>query len=623
MPGRLPSSVSPGASRLAAAETFGPSGHGTGSQSVAADGALGDGEPSRCLSPNEIVEYLAPSESEPVLARVSRHIAACERCRGRVQHVDDEVLDYIEGRCSPAQLARIDLHLDDCVPCRELVHCVIGSLETSHPSASAADGSDWITTFAPRTVVNNRYVVRRFLGRGGMGEVYEAFDQLMGTRIALKTVLCTSADQPRSARQLKAEVLHAQRVGHPHVCRINELQEHRDDSSHWCVPFFTMEFIDGERLGERIRRSELALDEVQVIAVQLLEGLNAAHCRGVLHLDFKSDNVMLRSGGGPDAVIMDFGLSRVLDNEARLHTSERHQIAGTLPYMALEQLECKDDLGPAADVYAFGVVLYEMLTKTFPFRVSSLAGLLLEQLKERPSPPSLHRSGLSPALDRFVLECLSTDRRRRFADAGRALAALRAVGAWELEPKKARGRRKRWPVPWAIAACVAAVGTLASHTHGPLSVAAPVPLRGESGARVLQRTEGLSPGSTPGEPARIEPTSSAPPPAPPEVRRSPLQDRAVPAVQRESSGAVSAQSERSERPSRSGSRGAESRPSPSRSRPPSHATFPDLTAPAPSADPAVAGASSTAPGAPTPNEPGGWRPTRFPRQLAPPAAQEP
>jgi len=364
---------------------------------------------------------------------------------------DDAILQYRQGEMSALQLEGLDRHLDRCAKCRELVELVIAD------DSLADSSSPHITTFQPGFVAAGRYEIEQFVGRGGMGEVYAATDQMTGRRVALKTVLCTATDDARAIRKLLDEVVNAQRVAHPHVFKIYDLHEHRDDLR-GRVPFFTMEFIEGQSLRARLKRERMVpIAEARTLARQLLSGLSAAHVKGVLHLDFKVDNVMLRQLNG-EAVIMDFGLSRASDVQSRLHTSERLQGAGTLPYMSLEQLECRADLGPASDVYSFGVVLYEMLTGRLPFRAHTFRAILLAQLRERPAPPSQYLA-VSPELEAFVLKCLARAPADRYADAAQALAALEGIASWERRSPSARQRRGRWLVLGLLlgAVCVALV----------------------------------------------------------------------------------------------------------------------------------------------------------------------
>lgn len=373
---------------------------------------------------------------------------------------EDTVLAYCAGKCSEATLQKIDPHLDACDRCQQLVLLYNEQDDASDNVEQEEAHSNWPKAFARGDVVNARYEIRRFIGRGGMGEVYEAHDRLMDARIALKTIIPTVNDRQRAVRKLTEEVRNALRVGHPNVCRINELQEHREEGgSEPAVPFFTMEFIEGERLGQRLERGAVGLQQAQRIAIQLLEGLRAAHDRGVLHLDFKCDNVMLRnnSDGDLDAVIMDFGLSKALEESPHERTSERLQWAGTLPYMSVEQLDCRGDVGPTADIYAFGVVLYKLLTGRLPHVAESLSSMLIRQLNDTPQAPSHYCPEVAPALDRFVLRCLDKIPSLRFSNAAEALEKLGSIGSWQAEPRR---RRLLRAVP--SVATVAAIVTLMS-----------------------------------------------------------------------------------------------------------------------------------------------------------------
>lgn len=579
-----------------------------------------------CLARDEVVPYLGRGCPRELRARVEGHVAGCSACARWVRHIGDEVLEYIGGQLSEDELARMDAHLDACSACRDLVHHVVqGMAQSFH--GEGHDASDPGTTFLPGNVVNGRYMVLRFVGRGGMGEVYEAFDQLMDRRIALKTVLCTVADRPRAARRFKEEVRNAQRVGHRHVCRINDLQEHREAIFGPSLPFFTMEFIEGDRLGNRLAEGPLPIDDARVIALQLLGGLEAAHARGVLHLDFKSDNVMLRRDSEPpEAVIMDFGLSRVLGKESRLRTSDRRQFAGTLPYMSVEQLECRDVLGPATDVYAFGVVLYEMLTRALPFDGESLGAVLLKQLKERPRPPSHHVRELSPALDHFVLKCLHSNPRQRYADAGEALLALQGLRSWTRPPLAARLQQT---LPWVAGAIGIAIVALSS----------------------IPRAEPPAPaGEAPAEPAEARAPEPDPPPSAPESTSSPLlpaqatvpgnSTRAAstlaastptpPLEERPTLPAAASRAARSSRRPQSAATSAALPPplpvgdNPTPARPVAEGAITD-SAPVSSASASASRAPDTPPGAAPASRANGamegpWRPTRVPKRLSPPVA---
>src|SRR6478736_266415 len=339
---------------------------------------------------------------------------------------DDEIAAFAQGQLSQAERLRIEQHMDGCEACAALLDEVMRGLNTTLPSAVADPGTDWATTFSRGALVADRYEVRRFIARGGMGEVYEAYDRQLQERVALKTVSSSASDSPRAIRDLKAEVQLARRVTHAHVCRIYDLGTHTLKNG-GVVHFLTMEFVEGETLGQILRaRGALTLDRCDQFARGLLQGLAAAHAAGILHRDFKSDNVMVRrnDGGRLTPVILDFGLARHLDERSRARSSGQTMV-GTLAYMAPEQVEGAP-LSKATDIYAFGVVWFEMLTGKLPFANSPQRGAL-ERLTKPPNAPSVLNREVPRMVDAAVLRCLARSPTQRFQTAQGVLDALDAT----------------------------------------------------------------------------------------------------------------------------------------------------------------------------------------------------
>ncbi|HMB51680.1 MAG TPA: protein kinase, partial [Thermoanaerobaculia bacterium] len=206
----------------------------------------------------------------------------------------------------------------------------------------------------------DRFRVVRLLGRGGMGEVYEVEDLELGERVAVKTLRSGLAVGERALALFRSEIQLARRVTHPNVCRIFDVFRHQRTAAgeQESVVFLTMELLAGETLSASLRRDgPLPLDEALPILRQVAAGLDAAHDAGVTHRDFKSGNVMLVAGdNGPRAVVTDFGLAG-----AEGVSGSRSPVFGTAPYRAPEQ-ERGAAVGPAADLYAFGRVMREVLT---------------------------------------------------------------------------------------------------------------------------------------------------------------------------------------------------------------------------------------------------------------------
>ena len=352
---------------------------------------------------------------------------------------DDEVVLFAEGCLPRARLELLEAHLDSCATCQHLINAVARALDSVRESSTLGGYS---SLFAPGSVVANRYRIERFLARGGMGEVYEAFDQELSERVALKTVVSTACDSPRAERKLKGEVQLARRISHPNVCRIYDLGVHEPSGGRARVHFLTMEFIEGESLGRRLKSGPLPSDEASAIARQLLGALAAAHEAGVLHRDFKSDNVMLRrAGSSVEAVITDFGLARALDPCRPAGVSDSTHMVGSPAYMAPEQV-MGHELGAETDVFAFGVVFFEMLTGKLPFEGESAIVAAMSRLSRAANAPSSVREGLTRRFDELVLKCLQRERKRRFADARSALAALEALPPSGHLLNDRRGRRE-------------------------------------------------------------------------------------------------------------------------------------------------------------------------------------
>ena len=289
----------------------------------------------------------------------------------------------------------------------------------SHPVQAVA-----LHRYAPNEVLGGRYRIIRVAGEGGMGVVYEAEDLELHERVALKTLHAPLQAQEREIARLRREVQLARRVTHPNVCRIYDAGRHDE------VLFVTMELLEGETLSRHIgERGRLEKSEAIPILRQLCAGLQAAHDAGVIHRDFKSGNVILAGR----AVITDFGLARTTEVDPQV--SHRSAIIGTPAYMAPEQIR-GDDLTPAADVYALGVVAFEMLTGEVPFLDTSVPSLVRRLQEPAPTPRRIVND-IDARLEAVIVRCLEPDPRDRFASPAEVARAL------DEGVPRAR-RRKRW-----------------------------------------------------------------------------------------------------------------------------------------------------------------------------------
>jgi tetratricopeptide (TPR) repeat protein/tRNA A-37 threonylcarbamoyl transferase component Bud32 len=292
-----------------------------------------------------------------------------------------------------------------------------------------------------------RFVVVQFLAKGGMGEVYEVADEhLQGRHFALKTLRPEIAADPLLRHRFETEVLLAREVRHPNVCPTYDLI--RDDRPGGTLLYLTMKLLRGESLLARLRRSGRLDPEVTLtIARQMAAALDAAHQCGVIHRDFKPGNVMLETAGADVRVsITDFGLSRLYQSDDTL--SEPGKLFGTVGYIAPELLEGRI-AAPAVDVYAFGVVVHEMLTGQRPRGIPGKSGV---------KRPSSLVEGVPEVWDQIVLGCLESDPARRFQSAGEALAALDKPAYQSHRPPARKPVSRRAMINAGAAAAVACSG---------------------------------------------------------------------------------------------------------------------------------------------------------------------
>lgn len=296
----------------------------------------------------------------------------------------------------------------------------------------------WV--FEPGQVVGERYRIVRFIAAGGIGEVYEAEDQELGGRVALKTLRGGLEASEATVARFRREVQLARRVTHSNVCRTYGSFTHvvRDADGNETTRFLvvSMELLEGETLSERLdRRGPLLPDEALPIVRQIVAGLQAAHDAEVIHRDLKARNVVLApSSTGTRVVLTDFGLARPAGDGESGGLTQSGALVGTPAYMAPEQILGKP-VTKAADIYSLGILLYEMVTGVRPFDGGTPVSIAVQRLKSAPLPPTTLRPDLPDTWERVILRCLELDAETRYANATDVVAALEGAPS-----TKARGR---------------------------------------------------------------------------------------------------------------------------------------------------------------------------------------
>ncbi|HUH05494.1 MAG TPA: serine/threonine-protein kinase [Kofleriaceae bacterium] len=300
------------------------------------------------------------------------------------------------------------------------------------------------------TTLLERYSITRKIGQGGMGAVYEARHMLIGKRVAVKVLLDKYAQRDPIVARLEQEARLASSIGHEHIIDITDFGQTADGRT-----FVVMEYLEGEALGQCIQR-EGQLDEQRAIRIarQIASALGAAHSKGVIHRDIKPDNVFLLQRRETDFVkVVDFGISKAIrpddaDGAISPRLTQTGMVLGTPLYMSPEQARGDDDLDHRIDVYALGVIMYEMVTGEVPFAGSNYLSILSQVINDEPPSPRTHRPDISHELESVIMKALSkasADRYQTMEELAADLSALEAIDGSTTARARISAARYRGP----------------------------------------------------------------------------------------------------------------------------------------------------------------------------------
>ncbi len=284
---------------------------------------------------------------------------------------------------------------------------------TSPPSSKTE------TVQTPRDELNigsifaERYQIIEEVGKGGMGNVYKALDKELGEKVALKLLKPEIAADDRIIERFRNELKFARKITHKNVCRMFDLSKFER------IPYITMEYVSGEDLKTTLRRvGPLSTGKAVYIAKQVCDGLVEAHKLGVVHRDLKPQNIMIDKKG--HAHIMDFGIARSMKTKG---VTTSGMMIGTPDYMSPEQVEGKP-VDVRADIYAMGVILYEMSTGTTPFHGDTALSVAIKHTREKPRNPREINDQIPVQLSSIILKCMEKNREKRYQDVPELLTEL-------------------------------------------------------------------------------------------------------------------------------------------------------------------------------------------------------
>jgi len=342
----------------------------------------------------------------------------------------------------------------------------------------------------PPGYVVGEYRVRQVLGRGGMGVVYAGVQPLIEKRVAIKVLNAELSSDPALVRRFLDEARAVNRIRHPNIIDIFSFGQLVDRRQ-----YFVMEYLEGRTLAERMQAGDLPAAELPPLLGQICDALDAAHTEHIVHRDLKPENIWIVEPrrGRPFIKLLDFGIAKLLASGEQA-TTQAGVLMGTPQYMSPEQCHGRG-IDHRTDIYALGVILYQLYGGTLPFRGETFAEVLTKQLTELPTPPSQHAT-IPTALDSLILRCLSKEAAARPQSArelGEALAAILgpqplagpsamlatsptqtpttttlrgSAQGLEAEVRERRSAR-RWPLPTALILVAATTAAVAVYLARP------------------------------------------------------------------------------------------------------------------------------------------------------------
>ena len=287
-------------------------------------------------------------------------------------------------------------------------------------------------SFSPGEKFGDRYQIIEEIGQGGMGRVFKAKDLELETIVALKMIKPQFSTDPDIVARFKRELLLAREILHEHVIRIHDLGEIKG------IKYISMNYIQGNTLKEILQSTgKLTIEKTIDIIRQVCNALIIAHGKGIIHRDLKPQNIMIDKNG--KAYVLDFGIARSLHLDG--DTSEEDILLGTPDFMSPEQIK-GEKADPTSDIYALGIILYEMVTGKLPFTGETHRELLAKHINEIPLPPSTYNSQLPLNMERIILKCLEKKKKNRYQAVAEILSDLESDKTVEIPPQRVKIKKE-------------------------------------------------------------------------------------------------------------------------------------------------------------------------------------